>query len=187
MSSLVKQVEDLAMRVGYTGLEVGGTKEIMNVMLTLHDTTYDKEREEVELYFEANGLDFKKKLEQEATHYQFLKYGLLQKIEYNEFYFKEPPINSRKLYIHSPDCISLIQILPRTPVMQVNAYLRSSEVKCLLPIDALGVLDICDALKWKIYVNEGMNPFTQVNIWIASAHIYTKGDPRREDILKRVH
>jgi len=180
MSILVEQIEDLIDRIEGSGQKVGDTREVVNATIYLNNMDYERERMEVEKYFKREQMNFEKKAQEEAFHYATLRYGLLHKINYNKFYHKELPINSRKLFVQSDDCISNIHILAREKTLKVNVYMRSSEVKCLLFIDCLGILDIVDTLKFNIY-NIKAPLVTQVNVQIGSAHLYLEGDERRKD------
>jgi len=121
----------------------------------------------------------RKKLTQEHAHYEQLRWSLIQKKNYNRFYFDERTMNSRKWVVHSEDCVSLIQILHRVDVQVVNVYMRSSEVSCLLYADVIGISDIIWNMAFDLCPTKPMMPMT-LCFTVASAHIYVDGDKRRE-------
>jgi len=188
MSQLMEQVEKLKKRIMDFGVKVGDVIEATNTSIHLNSVNYEEEEKEVINYFDEEEMDFEKKLKEEAPHYGYLKYGLLSKINYNKFYHGEDPVGSRKLYVHSEDCISTIHILARKTLLIANVYIRSSEVKCLLPIDCLGIINIVDTMESSIYNFMEMPFCTDIIIFIGSAHLYIKGERTKDAALHtRLH
>lgn len=157
--------------------------EIIGLTVTISDVSYVDAYDDVLKYFQDRGglKIFYERLEQESYHYSFLKFGLLQKIEFNKFYFGENPIGSRKLIIHSEDCISAVQVLARKSSMEVSVFMRSSEVVELLPIDILGLIGLLEEVRKEIYIehSDSKKISINLNIFIGSAHIYDCGNPRK--------
>lgn len=163
------------------GFKVGNTLEDTLFPFSLYDLSYDIEDTAIrEFYLKELGSYklFEEKFEQEQYHYEYLKYGLWQKIEYNKFYFKEKPMGSRKLVIHSEDCISTLQILVRKNSTQIGIYIRSSDVINLLPVDLLAVVGIAESVIWKMGIPIDKTVLNMRGL-IGSVHIYPDGDERR--------
>ena len=184
-SQIVEAVEGLLKAIKDRGKKVKDTYEVNNVWITLDRPNYEMEKGEVKKYFNSrvkkgkNDSTFEAKMHQEKAHYEYLKWGLIQKVEYNKFNFGEQPLNSRKICVHSEDCISLIQVMFRLENKTfVNAYMRSTEITQLLPIDLLGIVDIVDGLIEEIKLLSFRKDL-QINIIIGSAHIYLENDIRR--------
>jgi len=175
MDKILSEIRDLISEVKEIGFTSGNTKELVGVNLIFRDVDLKS------LYPSAKALyksKFINKMNQERHHYSFLKYGLLQKIEYNKFYFNEEPIGSRKIIVHSEDCISTVQLLPRDKEMAVIISIRSSDVEKLLIADIAGVIEIIKELKYSIYKNKRIK--VNISVMIGSAHVYmSDGDPRR--------
>lgn len=175
---IISCVKLLIERVRSTGKKNGNSLELANQTLTDDNVNYSSLMQAVvEYYGNDYGLLFQKKSDQEKYHYRFLEFGLLQKIEYNRFYFKEEPIGSRKIFINSQDCITNVSILPRKKEMFINISMRSSDIEQLLIPDIVGVLKIVfHSVIPKIY-NE--TPKVSLKVNICSAHLYPDRDPRR--------
>ena len=187
MSQIIDVVTSLEEEIGRRGVSNRDTTEILNVNLELPNVNSDIEEEgTVRVWYDSRygAGQFADKCSQEAHHYQYLKYGLFSKLDYNRFYFKEGPKFSRKLVMHSEDCISLVQILPREGrEMMLTAYMRSSDIKRLLPVDLLGLVEIGNNVIGAIY-----DPYEDPNfagvklnmqVYIGSAHIYLEGSSPR--------
>lgn len=137
------------------------------------------EMKKIENYYNfVFGRNFYKKYMEEAFHYHQLKYGLLSKIEFNKFYFDEQPIGSRKIVVHSEDCISLIQVLASIESCIFSVYMRSSEIENLFPVDLYGILQMSIEVGQHIYKEKEFSLSYIINI--GSAHIYKNGDLRRK-------
>lgn len=126
------------------------------------------------------GFDFWKKYKEEKDHYEYLKYGLIQKVNYNKFYHKEDFINSRKIYVHSEDCISSVQMLCKKTDVIMIVHMRSSDVKSLLVVDILGLYDILYSFILRNYKTT-KHIEAEIKLIIGSAHYYIKNSPRGEN------
>ena len=169
--------DGLIYKIKERGVAVANTIEMLNVVMIFANV------DNLALYTDCkvmmgNLLD--KKLEMEKNNYLAIQYGLLHKIIYNEFYFKdkEGAINSRKLFVQSDDCISFVQLLPRKELLTVMVFIRSSDVEELLMADLCGVLSAVEVVKKEIY-KEPCKPPLDLCVTIGSAHIYPERDLRR--------
>ena len=187
---ILDNVLRLVASVSKNGRLTQGTRELTNIHLNVKDVGYDSSYAEAASFYKEGALwnDFLAIFGKECTNYLSLRYALLQKIEFNRFYFKEDPIGSRKLVVRSEDCISILQILPReyepedetgmhTRSLEIGAYMRSSDVVHLLHADLLGIADIC-----RTTMDEASSDFgstmIDINVLIGSAHIYAGRGPR---------
>ncbi len=190
---ILDNVLKLGTLISERGRIVRSTKELTNIHLGIRNVDYGSSYEEAFLFYTEGELwdDFSSIRSEERLNYTALMYGLLQKIEFNRFYFKEEPIISRKLIVHSEDCISTLQILAReyepkegtsmyTRSLEIGVYMRSSDVIHLLHSDLLGVVNICESVRDKLSFDFN-NVKIDINVLIGSAHIYMKGNPRGLD------
>lgn len=173
----IRNLEELIKKVGCKN---GSTLELTNVVLRMEDLVYDTEYQKIlnKLTYKESK-DLEDKMLQEMNHYKMLEYGLLQKIEFNKFYFNENCEGSRKLIVHSEDCISTIQYIERKNFpIEICVHMRSSEVKTLLLSDLINILRIVSNIYnvGKGIIQKKLFNFT---VLIGSAHIYPEGDIRR--------
>ena len=101
-----------------------------------------------------------------------------------QFYFKEDFRGSRKLVVHSEDCISTVQIMYRDPQfpVEVSIHMRSSEVTRLLPLDLFNILvKVVGGVSHALWEEKRLKEEPRYNftVLIGSAHFYLNGDKRR--------
>jgi len=165
---IVKEIKKLLKRIYYNGIEINGTREIVNCVMNIDNPDIEKEsREVVNLYNKFIG-NFEDKMSLERTHYDFLRAAMMHKFDFNAFFFDQD-YTSRKIVIHSEDCISTIQFLGRES-NHLIVNIRSSDVLRLLPLDLL----FCVRLINDIIVNKKLDKskLTEIKVYITSAHYY---------------
>jgi thymidylate synthase len=147
------------------------TKEILGLGFYIHIEELDLDQEELFIrnYY---GERYERRAEEEKFHYEQLKYSLLHKVKEVQYFFNQN-IENRKIIVFSNDCISLAQYLRRKDLSILMVYMRSSDVKDLLPIDLLNLARILKAIN-KEYP-AGVELIEIVDVTIGSAHYYLKG------------
>lgn len=186
-STILDKTLGLVKIIRETNIKNGDTIELTNVVLRLEGMDALSEKLALAKYFDENQLkQWKVKERQETYHYKMLEFGLLQKIEFNQFYFKENFRGSRKLMVHSEDCISTVQLLIREVLMpiEVSIHMRSSNVEKLLPVDLFHLLMSIDYAMYELFLNKKIKEKPigyNFTVLIGSAHIYPAGDVRRNN------
>lgn len=121
-------------------------------------------------YALGNDEDFLERYMKEFSHYKMLMATIEHKENETKYYFKEDLYSSRKIIAFSTDCLSTLHVMIRGKVLNVIAYMRSSDVKSLLPVDVYGILkSIQMGLLWAEWTE------VKLIISIGSAHYYLDG------------
>ena len=147
------------------------TQEIIGVSFTIDITEVNLEKEELYLrnYY---GERYEKRYEDEKFHYEQIKYSLFHKIKEIKYFFNQD-IENRKIVVFSQDCISLAQYIKRDEGTGLLVYMRSSDVKELLPLDILNLMRILRELNQTFCPGEDLQEV--LFVWIGSAHYYIDG------------
>jgi hypothetical protein len=175
-SVILTVCEQVVLDIEEEGHSFGNTKEILTYpieSLDVSEMNLEKEEMVIRNYY---GPKFDKKLEDEIYHYESLKYQLLHKVKEVKYFFGQD-IENRKLVVFSNDCISLLQLLKRGPVIILAGYMRSSDVKGLLPMD---LLYLCKILKEVVDTYCPDVEEAYVDVAIGSAHYYLEGERPNE-------
>lgn len=184
-SKLLDKVKGLEQTIREYGIKNKDSIEVINAVLRIEDLDLAEESKKIIDYMTGEEWTiFREKEEQENNHYTQLKYTLLQKIQYNKFYFKEVAEGSRKIVAHSEDCISTVQInIRKNFPIEVSINMRSSDVEKLLLCDLLGVLKIVNNLYYALpYETQVLIKYKfNFTVLIGSAHYYPEGDIRRKN------
>ena len=186
MSQIAESVKHLLAKLESAPI-VGNTKELLDQTITINPGSTDFKTEEMAvkaLYHDLGSrLNYEEKYETEKHHYEMLKHGLLQKIMATK-YFHQQGVESRKLVFLNPiseDCISMIHWRTWTgeaePQHRMYVFIRSSDVKALLPMDMLYMLETFYA----VMSTDNLHPEFRntLTFQIASAHIYLGGNEQR--------
>ena len=126
-------------------------------------------------------LNLDMKYGQEYFHYRKLEFELRALIEREKYYGGS---YRRRIVAHSNDCISTIQILPLNDYPSLFAFIRSSDILGLFPVDLLGLFEIMQNLHSSISAEKAKG--YRMTMLIGSAHLYInkKGELSTRDMIK---
>lgn len=183
----VVQSQFAAALIDKLGHIFGNTRELLNLNFEFAiqdlDTLLNVDLDRAEKYLRYayyHSAVYDKRLESERFHYEQIKYSLLHNVERLHF-FNQAPLETRKNIIFSDDCISAVQYLKRGPASMLSVYMRSSDVKALLPMDllylakALRAVDDYYTQQTDRIPTEGPVTKEVIAVHIGSAHYYTSG------------
>ena len=132
----------------------------------------DREFEFLKAIGSAIGFDYEKKYKNEHNHYQYLRFGLIHKIEETKFFFNQGP-ESRKLILSSTDCISNIQFMKRDETAIFNVMMRSSDLLKLFALDTINLIKIAaDVMDFTHERYKTLEMF----VLITSLHLYDEDE-----------
>lgn len=174
-------------QINVYGHDFGNTREYLGLSLTF-DITDEDHGLRLDLSLAENALKtnyygperYQRRLESELLHYKQIEYSLLHKVE-ELAYFHGAPLETRKNVIFSNDCISLVQYLKRGPDTRLEVFMRSSDVKELLPMDLLYLAKALRSVNtYYTRLNRRVKydgPVKKETLYvrIGSAHYYTSG------------
>ena len=174
----MEAVEELEHFIQINNRSHENTLELLNyqIGLPVHDLNLVEEEFEVREYYKKLTGDpegYYKKYNDEKFHYEQLKYSLLHKVKETQYFFKTG-LENRKLIVFSSDCISMLHYLKRRSKAVLNCYMRSSDIRSLLPMDLLHLCKILNEIN-KTYCHFGELKTAQLNVSIGSAHYYLEG------------
>lgn len=171
MSKILKVCEQLVKQIDEYGHQHDNTKEILvpRIDMVLTELDLCKEEDEIIKYY---GNKWDSRYNDEKYHYDKLMYGLLHKVK-EIAYFHKQPLENRKTIIFSEDCISSVQYIKRESLAILSVYMRSSDVKALLPIDLLNLWKILHRITAEYSKDEVIRQ--ELTVIIGSAHYYVSG------------
>jgi len=169
---IVPKIQLLIKAIESSGKPFQDTKEILGAFLSLNLANAEFDREVISVASLMGTEKFVAKQEQEVDHYKMLSYGLKHRVK-EVMYFNKCGPENRKVVFFSNDCISMIQYLVRGKTAMMLVHMRSSDVRGLLPVDTLNLVQIFLALN-KLYCPEP--EVATLDIVIGSAHLYNKGE-----------
>lgn len=139
-----------------------------SISISVDALDIEEERAMVRKYY---GDRYDKRAEDERYHYLSLMFSLLHKVKETRF-FHSQGAEGRKIIVFSNDCISSAQYMIRGDSSFLIVYMRSSDVRELLPID---LLNLC-IIHQRLDKDYNSNPRSQeLIVYIGSAHYYLTG------------
>jgi hypothetical protein len=191
-AQIAKSVNELLTRLEHAPI-IKNTRELLDQEIVLHpnETNFALEEAGVKSSYSAFGpeFDYAGKYESEKHHYEMLKHGLIQKILATR-YFHQQDATSRKLVFLNPiseDCISMIHWrtwVGSEPQHRMFVFIRSSDVKALLPLDMLSMLETF----YSVMETQRLHPEfkSTITFRIGSAHIYLDDNRQRAEFEKAI-
>lgn len=133
------------------------TKEVRNVTLKYKDSNLDDLQKSINMTSYL----------QEFQEYETIYHVLANEIRLKSEYFKNQDMSSRQFIYSGTSCISNFHVMCRNDTLEVNVYIRSSNLYAMLLNDIYGI----DYIARKI--NDRFFTATRIkyNVHIGSAHI----------------
>lgn len=172
---ICKKIIMLLEEIEKTGKPVNGTMELTGVTFSKIDVTNSDilaEENAVRDYYTSLGINTQAIRSLEHNLYEFIYRGLKQSIEQLFYFDKTQDYKSRRFTFSTTDCISHVQMLYRDDIAELFVYIRSTDVKKLLPWDMLFSLRLINRILSECNFPPVKKKY--ITIVIGSAHFYLK-------------
>lgn len=183
---IVQLVNDIDHEIQAVGRKVLNTTEIIGKTISIHKKDVKSivhETEVLKTYFKnlsGEGDYFQNKYLFEKSEYKIIHMSLAHKIQELRYFTKEEPDTSRRvLFQHATECISQVHYMKRDGIHRFLVYIRSSDVRGLLPIDLFGLI-------YDVAMPIAKNDEWFMTVTIGSAHLYDNGY-RDADIDRNIY
>ena len=161
---IIRQLEELYSIVKYSREFVNGTKEVVGVHFIMNSPMTKRQLESI---YKKRNLNLKTLRVREVVFYDRIYYSLRHIISAQ---LKEYGQNrhSRKFIYTSSECISSFHVLERKSCLICLVYIRSSDVKKTLPLDARYCYRIAEKINREFFKRRNIS----CKFVIGSAHMY---------------